>query len=264
MMTDKTEMQIQLHDDTPVSYKLYRLPYSERVVVRDIVNELLDAKIIVLDDQLDRLSGKVYFTSLDLKSGYYQISMAEGSRHLMTFVIPDEHYKYTRMPFGLVNAPAVFQHMVNKALGKDRYDLAIPYMDDLLSPATTIDEGLAKVRKILISLRSAGLTLNIKKCYFFKRELGYLGYEVSCEGLRPGSNKTEAVASFPTPTNVHQVKQFVGLASFFRRFIIGFSSIVKPLTTLTKTKVAWKWGEEQETAVQIIKSKLVERAILAL
>ncbi|KAL0841643.1 hypothetical protein ABMA28_015295 [Loxostege sticticalis] len=304
--TNITEMHIQLHDDAPVSYKPYRLPYSERIIVRDIINELLDTNIIqesdssyaspivlvkkksgehrlcvdyralnkktvknsfpmpVIDDQLDRLSDKVYFTSLDLKSGYYQIPMAEGSRHLTAFVTPDGHYEYTRMPFGLVNAPAVFQHMINKALGKDRYDLAIPYMDDLLSPAASINEGLDKLRKILISLRNAGLTLNLSKCYFFKRELDYLGYEVSCEGLRPGTKKIEAVASFPTPVNVHQIRQFVGLASFFRRFIPGFASIAKPLTMLTKSNVPWKWGSEQEIAFQEIKSKLVERPILAL
>lgn len=106
----------------------------------------------VIDDQLNRLSGKVYFTSLDLNSGYYQIPMSEQSQHLTAFVTPDGHYEYTRMPFGLVNAPAVSQHMINKALGKDRYDLAIHYMDDLLSPASTIDEGLTRLRKILLSL----------------------------------------------------------------------------------------------------------------
>lgn len=305
-ISNVTEMHIQLQDNTPVSYKPYRLPYSERIIVRDIINELLDTNIIqesnssyaspivlvkkksgeyrlcvdyralnkktvknsfpmpVIDDQLDRLSDKVYFTSLDLKSGYYQIPMAEGSKHLTAFVTPDGHYEYTRMPFGLVNAPAVFQHMINKALGKDRYDLAIPYMDDLLSPSATINEGLGKLRKILISLRNAGLTLNIKKCYFFKKELDYLGYEVSSKGLRPGTRKTEAVSSFPTPTNVHQIRQFVGLASFFRRFIPGFATIAKPLTILTKSNIPWKWGQEQETAFQEIKSKLVERPLLAL
>ncbi|CAH2098140.1 unnamed protein product [Euphydryas editha] len=119
-----------------------------------------------IDDRLDRLSGKVYFTSLDLKSGYYQIPMSEEFKHLTAFVTPDSHYEYTRITH-------------DKILGKDRYDLAIPYMDDLLSPATTIDEGLSKLRKILISLRNANLTLNITKCYFYKfykRKLDYLGF----------------------------------------------------------------------------------------
>lgn len=138
--------------------------------------------------------------------------------------------------------------MVNKALGKDRYDLAIPYMDDLLSASSSIEEGLSKLRKILICLGSAKLTLNVSKCHFFQNKLDYLGYEVSNEGLRPGKRKIEAVASFPTLTNVHQIRQFVGLSSFFRRFISGFASIVKPLTILTKSNVPWKWGEEQETA----------------
>lgn len=304
--TNISEMHIQLQDNSPVAYKPYRLSYSEREVVRDMVNELLENKIIqesdssyaspivlvkkknneyrlcvdyralnkktvkdsypmpVIDDQLDRLSGKVYFTSLDLKSGYYQIPMAEDSRHLTAFVTPDGHYEYARMPFGLVNAPAIFQHMINKALGKDRYDLAIPYMDDLLSPASSVDEGMLKLRKILSSLLSAGLTLNITKCYFFKKNLDYLGYEVSADGLRPGSKKIEAVASFPKPTNVHQVRQFVGLASFFRRFIPGFATIAKPLTVLTRSDVTWRWDQEQDSAFQTLKEKLVERPVLAL
>lgn len=305
--TQISEMHIQLNDDSPVSYKPYRLPYSERLIVRDLVNELLENKIVqesnssyaspivlvkkktndyrlcvdyralnkktikdsypmpVIDDQLDRLSGMKYFSSLDLKSGYYQIPMAEDSRHMTAFVTPDGHFEYTRMPFGLVNAPAVFQHMINKALGKHRYELAMPYMDDLLSSAVNIDEGLDKLSKIFELLQEARLTLNIiKKCVFFETSLDYLGYEISGNGIKPGNRKTEAVASFPTPSNIHQVRQFVGLASFFRRFIPNFASIAKPLTALTKNNVPWTWSEDQELAFQTIKTKLIERPLLAL
>ena len=218
----------------------------------------------VIDDQLDRLSGKRYFTSLDLKSGYYQIPMAKNSQQYTAFVTPDGHYEYTRMPFGLVNAPAVFQHMINKALGKDRYELAMPYMDDILSPSSTIQDGFNKLTIILEALRRAGLTLNLQKCNFFENTLEYLGFEVSKDGIRPGQRKTDAVASFSTPTNVHHVRQFVGLASFFRIFIPNFASIAKPLTALTKSNVTWTWGDDQEKAFQTIKSKLVQRPLLAL
>ncbi|CAB3251130.1 unnamed protein product [Arctia plantaginis] len=98
----------------------------------------------------------------------------------------------------------------------------MPFMDDILSAATTVEDGLNKLGKILEALRQAGLTLNLQKCYFFEDTLEYLGFEVSREGLRPGQRKTEAMASFPAPASVHQVRQFVGLASFFRRFIPNF------------------------------------------
>lgn len=102
----------------------------------------------VIDDQLDRLSGKKLFTSLDLASGYHQIPVAEDSRHLTAFVTPDGNYEYTRMPFGLINAPAVFQQMMNKALGSKRFELAISYLDDILSAAATIDGCLKNLELI--------------------------------------------------------------------------------------------------------------------
>lgn len=305
-MTKVAEMTIRLSDDIPVTYKPYRLPFSERAVVREMVGELLANNIIkeshsayaspivlvrkknneyrlcidyralnkktvkdsypmpVIDDQLDRLYGKTFFTSLDLASGYYQIPVQESSRHLTAFITSDGHYEFTRMPFGLVNAPAVFQNMINKALGNRRFDLAIPYLDDLLSTGSTFEESFQKLEEILDLLSTAGLTLNLKKCFFFQSELDYLGYQISEFGLRPGTKKIRAVSEFPTPTNVHQVRQFVGLASFFRRFIYNFASLAKPLTKLTKADASWQWGLEQEDAFQNIKSKLVSRPILAL
>lgn len=305
-LTPVTQMQIKLNDDTPVSYRPYRLPFSERRVVQGIVDDLLDNGIIqesnsayaspivlvrkknndyrlcvdyralnkktvkdkypmpMIDDQLDRLSGKKYFTSLDLASGYHQIPVAEESRHLTAFVTPDGHFEYTRMPFGLVNAPAVFQQMINKALGSKRFDLAIPYLDDILTAASNIDEALGKLKEILELLRKANLTLNLRKCHFLQSSIDYLGYEISRDGLRPGETKTLAVSNFPTPTNVHQVRQFIGLASFFRRFVLGFASIARPLTKLTKKDIPWTWGEEQQSAFQEIKEKLTSRPVLAL
>ncbi|CAH2108926.1 unnamed protein product [Euphydryas editha] len=268
-LTNISEMTIRLNDENPVTYKPYRLPYSERAIVREMVGELLANNIIkeshsayaspivlvrkktndyrlcvdyralnkktikdsypmpVIDDQLDRLNGKSYFTSLDLASGYYQIPVNESSQHITAFVTPDGHYEYTRMPFGLINAPAVFQNMINKALGNKRFELAIPYLDDLLSA-------------------------------------DYLGYEISESGLRPGTKKILAVSEFPTPTNVHQIRQFVGLASFFRRFVYNFATVIKPLTTLTKANVPWQWGLEQEKSFKDIKARLISRPILAL
>lgn len=305
-LTPITEMHIKLTDDSPVSYKPYRLPFAERKIVRDMIDNLLANDIVresnspfaspivlvrkknndyrlcvdyralnkktikdrypmpVIDDQLDRLSGKKYFTSLDLASGYHQIPVAESSRHLTAFVTPDGHYEYTRMPFGLVNAPAVFQQMINKALGPKRFELAIPYLDDLLSAASNIEESLEKLESILNLLRGANLTLNLNKCHFLQSSIDYLGYEISENGLKPGIKKTQAVSDFPTPVNVHQVRQFVGLASFFRRFVYKFASIARPLTQLTKTDISWTWGPEQQSAFDEIKARLVSRPVLAL
>lgn len=218
----------------------------------------------VIEDQLDQLSGKSLFTNLDLASGYHQIPVAEDSRHITGFVTPDGHYEYTRMPFGLVNAPAVFQSMINKAFGAKRFDLAIPYLDDLLCTGSNTDEMFKKLESIFDLLKKANLTLNLKKCFFFQSEIDYLGFEISEEGLKPGSKKIQAVQEFPRPTNVHQVRQFVGLASFFRRFVRNFACFARPLTRLTKTDVIWAWGEEQEAAFLDIKSKLTTRPVLAL
>lgn len=305
-LTNVSEMTIRLSDNTPVNYRPYRLPFSERAKVREMIGELMANDIVresnspysspivlvrkknneyrlcvdyralnkktikdsypmpVIDDQLDRLSGNSWFTSLDLASGYYQIPVSEQSRQFTAFVTPDGHYEYTRMPFGIVNAPAVFQSMINKALGPRRFELAVPYLDDLLSSGSTFEEAFAKVEEILSLLRQAKLTLNLEKCFFFQTEINYLGYEISERGLRPGNTKVQAVSEFPEPSNVHQIRQFVGLASFFRRFVFNFATIVSPLTRLTKSDVPWTWGDVEKSAFQDIKSKLITRPILAL
>lgn len=303
-LTNVVQMEIDLNDTQPVVYRPYRLSFPERQVVQSMVREMIDADIVcesnssyaspvllvkkktgesrlcvdyralnnktkkehyplpLIDDQLDRLVGNSLFTSLDLASGYYQIPVAVKSQDKTAFVTPDGQYEFKRMPFGLANAPSVFQRAMNKVLSKVNY--TIVYMDDVLIPSETFDQGMRRLKEVLQLFKDAGLTLKIKKCNFFCTELEFLGFHVSGQGIRPGTRKTLAIDNFPTPRNVHDVRRFIGLASFFRRFVKDFALIARPLTDLLKSKFEWKWTTEQSESFRILKSKLVERPILAL
>lgn len=303
--TDLVNMSIKLKDDEPVVYRPYRLPVCERNKVRELVNELVDCKIVRpstspyaspivvvkkktgevrlcvdyralnrktykenfplprIDDQLDSLAGYQYYTVLDLASGYYQISINEEDRYKTSFVTPDGQFEFNRMPFGLANAPANFMRMINLVLSSAR-DIASAYMDDIIIPSNSIEEGLSKLEKVLQLLSNAGLTLKLSKCYFFSKSVDYLGFELSKEGIRPGTRKIQSVKEFPEPCNLHTVRQFIGLCSFFRRFIKNFSNIAKPLTSLLKKDSKWEWGSEQKTAFNTLKEILLQKPVLKL
>lgn len=240
----------------------YRLCIDYRALNKKTVKENYPMPLI--DDQLDVLSGNNYFTTLDLASGYYQISINEQDKQKTAFVTPEGHFEFNRMPFGLANAPATFQRIMHQVLGSLRYKEALAYLDDIIIPSPDISEGLKRLELVLQVLSNARLTLKLEKCVFFGRSVDYLGFEVSKDGIRPGSKKISAVENFPSPTNQHQVRQFLGLASFFRRFVQGFSILAKPLTQLLRKDAAWVWGQEQQSAFATLKDKLVQKPILAL
>lgn len=240
----------------------YRLCIDYRALNKKTVRENYPMPLI--DDQLDVLAGHRFYTTLDLASGYYQIPIREGDRHKTAFVTPEGHFEFTRMPFGLANAPATFQRIMNQVLGSTRHKEALAYLDDVIIPMKNFLEGLNKLENVLMLFSSAGLTLKLSKCVFFGDNVDYLGFEVSSSGIQPGSRKSEAVAKFPVPQNQHNVRQFIGLASFFRRFVPGFAIIAKPLTHLLKKDSPWQWGVEQESAFRILQEKLTQKPTLAL
>ncbi|CAH2097483.1 unnamed protein product [Euphydryas editha] len=160
-----------------------------------------------IDDLLDQLSGNTLFTSLDLASGYHQIAIAENSREMTAFVTPDGQYEYNRVPFGLANAPAIFQRVIHKILNKSKVGYVVIYMDDILIPSKSFEEGLTRLEEVLGLLRNAGLTLKMEKCNFFQESIDFLGFEVNKDGIKPGAQKTEAVSKFPTPRNQHEWKE---------------------------------------------------------
>lgn len=218
----------------------------------------------LIDDQISNLSGNYFFTTLDLASGYYQIPMAKDSRHLTGFVTPDGHYEFKRMPFGLANAPAVFQRMVNKILGSRRFEYALAYLDDVLIPSKSVNEMFERLEDVLKLFREYGLTLKLSKCRFFDTTVSYLGYDISSKGIQPGEAKMLAVKEFPKPRNVHEIRQFLGLTGYFRKFIQGYGEIARPLTSLLKKEAVWQWTDTEDRAFSLLKDKLVARPVLAL
>lgn len=240
----------------------FRLCIDYRALNKKTVKE--NYPLPLIDDQLDVLAGNKFCTTLDLASGYYQIPIRESDKHKTAFVTPDGHYEFNRMPFGLANAPATFQRIMNQILGSARHKEALAYLDDVIIPSKDIKEGMVRLESILKLFSNAGLTLNLSKCSFFGHTVDYLGFEVSAEGIRPGTRKIQAVENFPVPQNQHNIRQFLGLASFFRRFVPGFSIISKPLTALLKKDVQWNWGPEQEQAFRNLQKQLSQKPILAL
>jgi hypothetical protein len=218
----------------------------------------------IIEDEIARLSGQSCFITLDLASGYYQVPISEQSRHLTSFVTPDGQFEFNRMPFGLANAPAVFQRMINAVLGSTRFSKATAYIDDILIYGKDISECLERLEEVLKAIENANLTLNLSKCDFLRQEIDYLGYEISAKGVRPGKKKILSVANFPRPENVHNVRQFLGLAGYFRKFVRNFAQVSFPLSKLLKKDTAWEWSDSQEQAFEALKSKLVERPVLSI
>lgn len=218
----------------------------------------------IIDDEVCRLAGQAWFITLDLMSGYYQVPIMEEHKHLTAFVTPDGQYEFNRMPFGLANAPAVFQRMMNHVLGPARFDKATVYIDDVLVYGKDPNEALARLDEVLKLLDDANLKLNLSKCRFLQNNIEYLGYQICSDGMRPGEAKTRCVQEFPTPENVHAVRQFLGLVSYFRKFIRGFAEIASPLTKLLKKDSRWEWTESQQQAFSALKSRLVTRPVLSI
>lgn len=216
-----------------------------------------------IEDLLDRLKGCKYFSSLDMKSGYYQLLVSENSIDKTAFITEDGHYEFLRMPFGLTNGPSVFQRMMNQILGNLRFKNVIVYLDDVLIVSETVEENINTLELVLKIFKQQNLTLNIKKCFFFLTNITFLGYEVNGDGIKPTPKKIEAIKQFPIPKTVHQLRQFLGLVNYFRKFIKDCAILSSPLTKLLKKGQKWQWSDEQDRTVNLLKKALTCDSTLA-
>lgn len=212
---------------------------------------------------LDRLRNSKYFSGIDLKSAYWQIPLSEASMEKTAFVVPGRGlFEFTRMPFGIHNAPARWQRFADTILGHDLEPYVFVYLDDIIVATPDFETHVRVLQTIFDRLLAAGVTVNRDKCEFGKSELKYLGYVVDHNGLRVDADKVSAVTQFPTPTNVKAIRRFVGLSAWYKRFIPNFSERIAPLTNLTKKNKKFVWDEATERSFLDLKQCLVTSPIL--
>jgi len=237
---------------------VHRLPFDKQKIIKDRYPLPLE------EDQLDMLQGARVFSTLDLTNGFFHVRMDESSRKYTAFVVPDGHYEFLRVPFGLCNSPAVFQRFVN-AVFRDfmREKVVLAYMDDLIIPSDDIEGGIKKLERVLVTASEAGLIINWKKCCFLQASVEFLGHVISNDCIRPSDRKT-AVRRFPCPTSVKQVESFLGLSGYFRKFIPGYSAIARPLTNLLRANVKFHFGTVEKDAFKRFKIMLSDKPILNL
>ncbi|KAI3377106.1 hypothetical protein L3Q82_000303 [Scortum barcoo] len=215
-----------------------------------------------LDDLIERVGQARFITTLDLCKGYWQVPLSDAARPLTAFRTPQGLWQFTKMPFGLHGAPATFQRLMNKVLA-GMHTFAAAYLDDIVIYSNSWQEHLSHVAKVLREIKKAGLTINPRKCAVAKQETQYLGYVLGGGVIKPVQDKVEAIRARERPTTRKQVKSFLGLVGWYRRFIPGFSARAAPLTDLTSTtKTKVMWGEEQEKAFQDLKQALCQEPVL--
>ncbi|WZZ60551.1 hypothetical protein YC2023_060658 [Brassica napus] len=215
-----------------------------------------------IDELLDQLKGASWFSKIDLASGYHQIPIAKSDIMKTAFRTRYGQYEFVVMPFGLTNAPAAFMRLMNEVFHDYLDKFVIIFIDDILVYSRSKEEHKEHLRLVMERLRNQKLFAKFSKCW--KREIGFLGHIVSGEGVAADPEKVQAIREWPRPTIVTEVRSFLGLAGYYRKFVKDFSSIAKPLTKLTGKGVPFLWVEETEKAFKKLKEALTTAPVLAL
>lgn len=215
-----------------------------------------------MSDILDQLGKSKYYTTLDLAQGYHQVQMHPEHREKTAFSTDKGHYEFLRVPFGLKGAPALFQRLMNTVLTGMIGLKAFVYLDDIIVYATSISDHTKKLTEVFSRIRKFNLKLQPTKCEFMRKEVTFLGHVITDQGVKPDPRKTKCVLEFPVPTNVKQVKSFLGLSGYYRRFVPNYGQISKPLTSLLKQDVPFIWSDLCQESFEKLKKILTSEPLL--
>lgn len=211
---------------------------------------------------LDQLGQAKYFSTLDLASGFHQISMSTKDKNKTSFSTPQGHYEFNRMPFGLKNAPATFQRLMNLVLSGLTGIKSFVYLDDIVVYGNSLQNHNDNLKDIFNKLREHNLKLQPDKCEFLRKEVAYLGHVISDEGIRPNPDKVVTIKEIRVPKNPKDIKSFLGLVGYYRKFIPNFSLLAKPLTTLLKKNQKFEWSKKCQSSFEELKNILTTEPLL--
>ncbi len=211
---------------------------------------------------LESLSGAAIFSTVDLNSGYWQVALDPSSKQKTAFITPSGIFQFNVMPFGLKNAPATFQRLMETVLGELRGILCFVYIDDIIIYSSTLTQHLQDLQAVFCKLKDAGLTINLKKSKFFLKEISFLGHVVSTQGIMADPSKIEAIRSYPVPTCLKEGQRFLGLAGWYHRFVLNFSQIAEPINALKKKGRKFHWSDQCQQAFEQLKTCLSSPPVL--
>uniref|UniRef100_A0A8C5QDJ5 Gypsy retrotransposon integrase-like protein 1 n=1 Tax=Leptobrachium leishanense TaxID=445787 RepID=A0A8C5QDJ5_9ANUR len=218
--------------------------------------------LLLIPELMERLQSATIFSKIDLRGAYNLVCIREGDEWKTAFRTRYGHFEYVVMPYGLCNAPATFQHLVNDIF-RDLLDrFVVIYLDDILIYSPTLEEHRKTVKEVLSRLRNHKLYAKLDKCSFDQSRISFLGYVLSPGKLEMDPEKVSAIHSWPTPTNKKEVQRFLGFANFYRKFIRNFSHLVQPLTRLTKNHEKFRWAEDTQKAFLKLKTLFTNAPIL--
>jgi hypothetical protein len=299
---EKTKFHIDTGDEKPIKQRAYRLPYAQQENVDKLIEEMFQNKIIsksnspwaspivivkksdgsdrfcvdyrklngitikdsypvpLIQEILDGLMGDSWFSTVDLSSGYWQQGLDEESQPKSAFISHKGLWQWNVLPFGLSNAVSAFQRMMEEVL--EGVANSMPYIDDILTHSKTFESHLVDLEAMFKRIEQANLKLKPSKCSFAMRETKFLGFDIDEKGIRPCKEKFKAMKEYPVPKNAKQTKRFLGMSSYYRKFIPNYSKITEPINRLLKKNCKFIWSEECERNFQLLKSLLINPPIL--
>ena len=216
-----------------------------------------------MDDTLEALNGSKWFSTLDILCGYWQVEVEEKDRHKTAFCTREGLFEFKVMPFGLCNAPAVFQRLIDLVLSGIQWERCLVYIDGIVIMGKNLRASSSKLKLVLERLRRAGLKLKPSKCSLFQDKVVHLGNVITRDGIPTDPEKVNAVSKWPVPTLGHDVQHFLGLVGYYRNYIQNFATIAKPFYQLTERGREFDWSKECSISFQELRSRLVAAPILA-
>ena len=217
-----------------------------------------------IDDLFDQLQGSKVFSKIDLQSGYHQLKIKASDIPKTAFRTRYGHYEYLVMPFGLTNAPATFMDLMNRVFKPYLDQFVVVFIDDILIYSKTKEEHSKHLRIVLQTLREHKLYAKLKKCDFWMDQVPFLGHVILGEGISVDPVKVQAVLEWQRPSTPRDIRSFLGMAGYYRRFIMNFARIAAPLTRLTKKGVKFEWTDQCEESFQELKNRLISAPVLTL